>query len=58
MANEIVSVSIPQMDDDIDIIMDIEAVLRVRGFHVIDPEINRATNEIVYRFQKVNDGES
>jgi hypothetical protein len=52
MSNEIISVSIPQFDDDIDVFEDLRVILATKGFNYLDmaPEYN--TESIVYRFQK------
>jgi len=52
MSNEIIAVSIPQIDDDIDIFEEIKILLKSWKFVYIDmrPEFN--TECIVYRFQK------
>ena len=56
MSNEILAVSIPQTDDDIDIFEEIKIVLITHGFVYIDmkPDYNSAC--IIYRFQRQDNG--
>ena len=56
--NEMLTIEIPQMDDDIDIFEEIKALLIARKFVYIDmkPEFNRET--ISYRFQRVKDAQA
>lgn len=58
MSNEIIAVSIPQMDDDIDIFEDLKAIMMTRGFNFVDmcPEFN--TECITYRFQRKDESTS
>jgi len=52
MSNEILAVSIPQVEDDIDIFELIKTLLVTRDFVYIDmtPEYN--SEAIIYRFQR------
>ena len=50
--DEIIAISIPQMDDDIDIFEDVRVIMAAKGFTYVDmkPEFN--TESITYRFQR------
>ncbi len=56
MANEIISVNVPQCSDDIDIFEDLKAMLMTRGFAYIDMEPGSRQNyteeSVTYRFQR------
>jgi len=53
--NEIIAISIPQMEDDLDIFEDVRIMMQSRGFIYIDmkPEFNETS--ITYRFQRENE---
>jgi len=51
MANEIISVSIPQCEKDLDWYEAIRVLLIAHGFEEIDMSIEQETNNIRYRFQ-------
>ena len=55
MAKEIISINIPQLDDDIDIFEDLKAILMTRSFFYIDMQPGSRQNysgeSITYRFQ-------
>jgi hypothetical protein len=53
MSNEIISVSVPQMDDDLDILEDLKLVLKSRGFYEVDVTVEYETDAIRYRFQRL-----
>jgi len=52
MANEILALSIPQSDDDLDIFEDIKTLLITHGFVYIDMAPDYNTERITYRFQR------
>lgn len=49
---EILALSMPQTDDDIDIFEDIRALLLARGFVYIDMAPDYNADRIIYRFQR------
>jgi hypothetical protein len=55
--NPIISVSIPQTPDDLDLYEEIRLVLMARGFLELDTSIEYETNSIRYRFQRRTDRE-
>lgn len=55
MSNEVIAVSIPQMEDDIDIYEEIKVLLKSRKFVYIDMKPEFLTENIVYRFQRNED---
>lgn len=52
MSNEILSVVIPQVADDLDIIEELKILLMTRGFVYIDMAADYNSEAIVYRFQR------
>ena len=56
--NPIISFSIPQTPDDLDLYEEIRLVLMARGFLELDTSIEYETNSIRYRFQRRTDGEN
>ena len=54
MSDEIIAISIPQMDDDLDIFEDVRIMMQTKGFAYLDmqPEFN--TESITYRFQRAD----
>ncbi len=52
MPNEIIAVSIPQFDEDINVYEAIQKTLKSCGFHYIDMQPEYNTESIIYRFQK------
>jgi len=55
MSNEILSISVPQISEDIDIFEDIRITLKKYNFSYLDMEIEYTTSSIVYRFQRIED---
>lgn len=55
MGNEIISMSIPQMDNDIDIQEAIKVILVTFGFEELDISVEYETDSIRYRFQHKDD---
>lgn len=49
---EILAVSLPQSEDDLDIFEDIKALLLTRGFVYIDMRPDYDASRIIYRFQR------
>lgn len=52
---EILAVSMPQTEDDIDIFEDIRALLLTRHFVYIDMAPDYDAARIIYRFQRTNE---
>jgi hypothetical protein len=52
MSNEIIAISIPQFDEDIDIFEDIRILLLSKGFAYLDMGAEYNTESITYRFQR------
>lgn len=50
--NEILAISMPQTEDDIDIFEDVKALLLTRGFVYIDMTPDYRADRIIYRFQR------
>ena len=55
MSNEILSISVPQMSEDIDIFEDIRIILKKYDFSYLDMEVEYTASSIVYRFQRIED---
>jgi len=55
MSNEILSINVPQISEDIDIFEDIRITLKKYNFSYLDMEIEYTTSSIVYRFQRIED---
>ena len=55
--NDIISLAVPQMYDDLDILEEVRVVLKSRGFEEVDTTIEYETNCIRYRFQRVDKNE-
>lgn len=49
---EILAVSLPQTEDDLDIFEDIRTLLLTRGFVYIDMAPDYDASRIIYRFQR------
>ena len=52
MSNEILSITLPQVEDDLDIIEEMKILLMTRGFVYIDMEADFNAEAIIYRFQR------
>jgi hypothetical protein len=52
MSNEMLSITLPQVDDDLDIFEELKILLMTRGFVYIDMAADYNSESIVYRFQR------
>lgn len=52
MSNEILTVKMPQVADDLDIFEELKMVLFTRGFVYIDMAPDYNSESIIYRFQR------
>ena len=52
MSNEILTVAMPQVSDDLDIFEELKIVLFTRGFVYIDMAADYNSASIIYRFQR------
>ena len=52
MSNEIIAISVPQVEDDIDIFEEVRTLLATRGFVFIDMRPEFEMESILYRFQR------
>jgi len=53
MSNEILAVSMPQTEDDIDIFENIKALLNTHKFVYLDMKPEYNSESIIYRFQRL-----
>lgn len=52
MSNEILAVSVPQVEDDIDIFEEIKTLLNTHNFVYLDMKPEYNSEAIIYRFQR------
>lgn len=50
---QIITVAIPQMSDDTEIIRTLTKALALHGFDYLDMDIEIETDKILYRFQRI-----
>ena len=55
MSNEILAVSVPQVEDDIDIFEKIKTLLITHNFVYLDMKPEYNSESIIYRFQRPGD---